>query len=63
MATMIENEAFVTLATNDVYAVGAAVWANSLKRQKTTRKVVIIVTPGVTADMQKHLQVTRGALI
>lgn len=55
MAT-VDNEAFVTLATNDVYAVGAVVWAHSLKRQKTTRKVVAIITPGVTADMRKHLE-------
>ena len=57
--TTIETEAFVTLATNDVYAVGAVVWAHSLRRQNTTRKIVAIVTPGVTADMQRQMQV-RG---
>jgi len=51
-----ENQAFVTLTTNDVYAVGAIVWAHSLRRQKTTRKIVAIVTPGVAADMRRHLQ-------
>jgi len=54
--TTIETEAFVTLATNDVYAVGAVVWAHSLRRQNTTRKIVAIVTPGVTADMQRQMQ-------
>ena len=57
-----ENQAFVTLTTNDVYAVGAIVWAHSLRRQKTTRKIVAIVTPGVAADMRRHLQVRQCLL-
>lgn len=52
----VENQAFVTLATNDVYAIGAVVWAKSLVRQKTTRKIVAIITPGVSADMARHIQ-------
>lgn len=56
MGTQVGNEAFVTLATNDVYAVGAVVWAYSLRRQRTTRKIVAIVTPGVTGDMLTHMQ-------
>ena len=58
----VENEAFVTLATNDVYAIGAVVWAKSLARQKTTRKIVAIITPGVSADMARHIQVGRWGI-
>ena len=58
MMANCEKEAYVTLATNDVYAVGAIVWAYSLKKQKTTRKIVTIVTPGVSADMRSCLEVS-----
>lgn len=62
MATF-EKEAFVTLATNDVYAVGAVVWAHSLKKQKTAREIVCIVTPGVSADMRRHLEDACDSLV
>jgi len=58
-----EKEAFVTLATNDVYAVGAVVWAYSLKKQNTTRQIVAIVTPGVSADMRRHLEHVCHSLV
>lgn len=38
-------EAFVTLATTEGYAVGALVLASSLKRVKTTKRLVCMVTP------------------
>lgn len=50
------NEAFVTLTTSDIYGVGALVWAHSLRKQQTTRQIVVIVTPGVTEDMKSQLQ-------
>ena len=49
------KEAFVTLATNDRYAYGAMVLGQSLKRSHTTRDLVIVITPSVSA-------LTRGLL-
>ena len=40
------------MATNDEYATGALVLANSLVRARTTRKKVVMVTPG---DIKKEL--------
>ena len=49
-------EAWVTLATNDNYAVGALTLAQSLKRVETTKKVVIMITQEVTENMKKVLE-------
>ena len=46
------SEAWVTLATNDIYAVGALVLANSLRRAGSTRNKVILTTKGVTEGMR-----------
>ncbi|KAI5692182.1 hypothetical protein M8J76_012199, partial [Diaphorina citri] len=43
--------AWVTLATNDSYALGALVVANSLKRVNTVHDLAILITPGVTLAM------------
>ncbi|XP_025078849.1 glycogenin-1-like isoform X4 [Pomacea canaliculata] len=51
-----EKEAFVTLATNDVYAIGCLVLGHSLRRVKTSRQLVVMVTPGVTEKMRLQLQ-------
>jgi len=51
-----DKQAFVTLATNDTYAMGAAVWASSLRQVKTTRQIVIIITSGVTKETKKLLE-------
>ncbi|XP_046571774.1 glycogenin-1-like isoform X3 [Haliotis rubra] len=50
-----EKEAFVTLATNDTYALGCLVLGNSLRRVETTRKLVVMVTDGVTQSMRNQL--------
>jgi len=63
MTNVEKKEGFVTLATNDVYAVGALVWANSLRRLKTTRQIVAIVTPGVSANIKAHLQSTCDSVL
>uniref|UniRef100_A0A8D8TGB6 glycogenin glucosyltransferase n=1 Tax=Cacopsylla melanoneura TaxID=428564 RepID=A0A8D8TGB6_9HEMI len=47
--------AWVTLATNDSYALGALVVANSLKRVNTVHDLVILITPGVTLAMKNEL--------
>jgi len=44
-------EAWVTLATNDSYAVGAMVLATSLRRTDTTRKIVILTTSSISSAM------------
>ena len=46
----------MTLATNDNYAVGALTLAHSLKRVKTSKNVVIMITEEVTVDMKKVLE-------
>ena len=46
----MEGEAWVTLATNDEYSLGALVLAHSLKRSKTRRKIVVMVTSAISAD-------------
>jgi len=44
-------EAWVTLATNDRYSVGALTLAASLRRVNTTRKVVCMVTEGISPNV------------
>jgi len=46
------DEAYVTLATNDVYAVGAMVLAYSIRATCTTRHLVAMVTPDVSASVR-----------
>jgi len=50
------KEAFVTLATNDSYALGALVLAHSLKRTQTTRSLCVMITSLVTSNMKQTLQ-------
>ena len=45
----------MTLATNDVYAVGAMVLAYSLRATCTARQLVVMVTPEVSAAMRDLL--------
>ncbi|XP_054441014.1 glycogenin-2 [Pteronotus mesoamericanus] len=44
----VSDQAFVTLATNDVYCQGALVLGQSLRNQRATRKLVVLVTPQVS---------------
>lgn len=51
------TQAWVTLATNDSYALGALVLASSLRRSGTTRKIVIMITPeGLSRPMRSQLE-------
>lgn len=50
-----KEQAYVTLATNDVYALGAMVLGITLRKTGTTRKLVIMVTPGVSSEMRHIL--------
>jgi glycogenin glucosyltransferase len=47
--------AWVTLATNDSYSLGALVLAHSLKQVGTNHQLVVLVTPGVTNAMKEKL--------
>lgn len=51
----MSSEAFVTLATNDHYALGALVLAASLKQVETTKKIAILITSGVTDKIRNVL--------
>lgn len=44
----VSDQAFVTLATNDVYCQGALVLGQSLRNQRATRKLVVLITPQVS---------------
>jgi len=48
------EEAFVTLATNDNYSLGALVLGQSLRNVATTRKLVVLITPGVSHEMRSE---------
>ncbi|XP_027463600.1 glycogenin-2 isoform X5 [Zalophus californianus] len=47
--TRISDQAFVTLATNDIYCQGALVLGQSLRNQRATRKLVVLITPQVSS--------------
>lgn len=48
-------EAWVTLATNDSYSLGALTLAASLRRVQTSRRTVVMVTPGVSRPVLETL--------
>uniref|UniRef100_A0A8D2IBH0 glycogenin glucosyltransferase n=1 Tax=Urocitellus parryii TaxID=9999 RepID=A0A8D2IBH0_UROPR len=45
----VTTQAFVTLATNDMYCQGALVLGLSLRNHKTSRKLVVLITPEVSS--------------
>ncbi|XP_015126146.1 fibrous sheath CABYR-binding protein isoform X2 [Diachasma alloeum] len=47
--------AWVTLATNDSYSLGALVLAHSLRRVGTKHDLAVLITPGVTQSMREKL--------
>jgi len=59
----MEGEAWVTLATNDEYSLGALVLAHSLKRCKTTKKIVVMVTSSISDGIRAELSETFDAVI
>ncbi|XP_021351514.1 glycogenin-1-like isoform X2 [Mizuhopecten yessoensis] len=56
MAERGEKGAFVTLATNDTYALGCLVLGNSLRRVKTVHQLVVMITDGVSSSMRNQLR-------
>ncbi|KAM4814872.1 glycogenin-1 isoform 2-T2 [Thomomys bottae] len=57
------DQAFVTLATNDAYAKGALVLGSSLQQQRTTRELVVLITPQVSDAMRKALETVFAEVI
>ncbi|KRY37142.1 glycogenin-1 [Trichinella spiralis] len=51
----MDEEAWVTLATNDSYTLGALVLGHSLRRVGTSRKLHCMVTTSVTQEMRRSL--------
>uniref|UniRef100_A0A8D2I4T6 Glycogenin-1 n=1 Tax=Urocitellus parryii TaxID=9999 RepID=A0A8D2I4T6_UROPR len=49
------TQAFVTLATNDMYCQGALVLGLSLRNHKTSRKLVVLITPEVSSLLRDVL--------
>ncbi|XP_045523933.1 titin isoform X1 [Pieris brassicae] len=49
------NRAWVTLATNDSYGLGALVLAHSLRRVGSAYPAVVLITPSVTDAMRERL--------
>uniref|UniRef100_A0A8D0PDN8 glycogenin glucosyltransferase n=1 Tax=Sus scrofa TaxID=9823 RepID=A0A8D0PDN8_PIG len=45
----VSDQAFVTLATNDIYCQGALVLGQSLRNHRATRRLVVLVTPQVSS--------------
>ncbi|XP_054329305.1 glycogenin-2 isoform X2 [Pongo pygmaeus] len=45
----VTDQAFVTLATNDIYCQGTLVLGQSLRRHRLTRKLVVLITPQVSS--------------
>ncbi|XP_072192172.1 glycogenin-2 isoform X2 [Excalfactoria chinensis] len=52
----VTDQAFVTLATDDVYCQGALVLGQSLRNHTTSRKLAILITPEVSSGMRSVLR-------
>lgn len=52
----INNESYVTLATNDSYVMGALTLAQSLKNVNTNRTLSILITNDVSPNMQARVR-------
>jgi len=59
----VMEEAFVSLTTNDAYSSGAYVLAKSLRATNTTRKLVLLITEGVSAEVRQKLSSVWDDLI
>ncbi|XP_065699216.2 glycogenin-2 isoform X3 [Patagioenas fasciata] len=52
----VTDQAFVTLATDDVYCQGALVLGQSLRNHATSRKLAVLITPEVSTGMRSVLR-------
>ncbi|XP_008566449.1 PREDICTED: glycogenin-2 [Galeopterus variegatus] len=48
----VADQAFVTLATNDIYCQGALVLGQSLRNHRATRKLVVLIAPQVSSQLR-----------
>uniref|UniRef100_A0A8C9LFI1 glycogenin glucosyltransferase n=1 Tax=Pavo cristatus TaxID=9049 RepID=A0A8C9LFI1_PAVCR len=53
---VVTDQAFVTLATDDVYCQGALVLGQSLRNHTTSRKLAVLITPEVSSGMRSVLR-------
>ncbi|KAI5639707.1 glycosyl transferase family 8 domain-containing protein [Phthorimaea operculella] len=59
----MSNRAWVTLATNDSYGLGALVLAHSLRRANSAHPAVVLITPSVTDAMRNRLSAVFAEVI
>lgn len=59
----LSDYAWVTLATNDSYSLGALVVANSLKNVNTSHQIAVLITPGVSESMKSKLEATFNIVV
>jgi hypothetical protein len=52
MSNRVNDEAFVTLATTDNYAIGALTLAQSLRAVNTNRTLAVMVTKDLSESMR-----------
>ncbi|CAH2102837.1 unnamed protein product [Euphydryas editha] len=57
------DQAWVTLATNDSYGLGALVLAHSLRRVGSTFPAVVLITPSVTEAMRERLRAVFAEVV
>ncbi|XP_007431483.1 glycogenin-2 [Python bivittatus] len=59
----VTDQAFVTLATNDVYCHGALVLGQSLRNYRTSRRLAILITPQVSRAMRAALRTIFDSVV
>jgi glycogenin glucosyltransferase len=59
----MSSEAFVTLATNDGYALGALVVAQSLRKVGTQRKIVVLTSKHISDLLRKTLETSFDEVV
>lgn len=59
----MSNRAWVTLATNDSYGLGALVLAHSLRRTSSVYPAVVLITPSVTEPMRERLRAVYAEVV
>ncbi|XP_052739455.1 uncharacterized protein LOC112050198 isoform X2 [Bicyclus anynana] len=59
----MSNRAWVTLATNDSYGLGALVVAHSLRRSGSVYPAVVLITPSVTEAMRERLRAVFAEVV
>ncbi|XP_061483024.1 glycogenin-2 isoform X2 [Rhineura floridana] len=59
----MNDQAFVTLATSDVYCHGALVLGQSLRNYSTSRRLAVLITPQVSSAMRAALSTIFNAVV